>query len=149
MTGSGRSPSAGDRGGLARFAAGPAVLARARAVDGPRCELCAEPITEQHAHVVDVTDRRLLCTCRPCGLLFTRAESGGGRIRAVPDRVLRAAGPGPTLADWEDLQIPVGIAFFLSDGSTGAVTAFYPSPAGATQCLLDLAAWRRWSRPPS
>jgi hypothetical protein len=33
------------------------------------------------------------------------------------------------------------MAFFLR-GSVGLV-AFYPSPAGATECLLDLNAWER------
>jgi hypothetical protein len=93
--------------------------------------------------VVDIRERRLLCTCRPCALLFERPASGVGRLlRTVPDRVLRDAGEGPAPADWDALEIPVGVAFFLRNGADGEVSAFYPSPAGATECLLDLDAWR-------
>jgi hypothetical protein len=98
---------------------------------------------DDHRHVVDVHRRRLLCTCAPCTLLFVPVEAGGGRFRAVPDRVLRDSTAGPSPADWDALQIPVGVAFFLRHGDDGRVSAFYPSPAGATECLLDLEAWQR------
>jgi hypothetical protein len=45
--------------------------------------------------------------------------------------------------EWEELQIPVGLAFFLHSSQRGEVTAFYPSPAGVTESRLDLAAWDR------
>jgi hypothetical protein len=35
----------------------------------------------------------------------------------------------------------VSTAFFLRSSESGTVAAFYPSPAGATECLLDLEAW--------
>ena len=43
---------------------------------------------------------------------------------------------------WAAFRIPIGLAFFFasSAGSDGVV-AFYPSPAGTTECELDLAAW--------
>ena len=44
--------------------------------------------------------------------------------------------------EWDELQIPVGLAFFLNSSERG-LGAFYPSPAGATECTLDLAAWER------
>src|SRR5688572_20058038 len=31
-----------------------------------RCELCGIPITNEHAHLVDVESRRVLCACRMC-----------------------------------------------------------------------------------
>ena len=77
---------------------------------GERCEMCSEPIGDEHQHVVDVRSRAMMCTCRPCYLLFTD-QHADLRYRAVPDRYLSF--PGFTLArtDWEDLQIPVGLAF--------------------------------------
>ena len=42
---------------------------------------------------------------------------------------------GPTL------RIPIGLAFLFRSSATGGVAAFYPSPAGATESELDLAAW--------
>jgi hypothetical protein len=44
--------------------------------------------------------------------------------------------------EWDELQIPVGLAFFLNSPGRG-LGGFYPSPAGATECTLDLAAWER------
>ena len=38
---------------------------------GERCEMCAEPISDEHPHVVDLESRALMCTCRGCYLLFT------------------------------------------------------------------------------
>ena len=47
------------------------------------------------------------------------------------------------MAEWAELQIPVGIAFFFVNSALGRVVASYPSPAGVTECELDLAAWDR------
>jgi hypothetical protein len=44
-------------------------------------------------------------------------------------------------AQWDSLQIPVGLAFFLRSSRSGETHAFYPSPAGATESTLNLAAW--------
>ena len=44
---------------------------------------------------------------------------------------------------WAGLQIPIGLAFFLRSTTTGAVVGLYPSPAGATECELDLESWDR------
>ena len=69
------------------------VLARIRANKRPaqpageRCEMCAEPIADEHQHVVNVAARQLMCTCRGCYLLFTDPHAKL-RYRAVPDRYL-------------------------------------------------------------
>jgi hypothetical protein len=106
-----------------------------------RCEMCAAEIPAEHGHVADLEAASLICACRACSLLFTRESAGRGRYRAVPDRYL--ADVPLTPAEWDDLQVPVGLAFFLHSSVTGELTAFYPSPAGPTECQLDLAAWRR------
>lgn len=103
--------------------------------------MCGEHITDQHSHVVNIDSRSLLCTCRPCYLLFTREGAGRGNFRSVPDRYL--ADPAFQLSDarWEELQVPVAMAFFFYNSVLGRIVAQYPSPAGATESLLDLAAW--------
>ncbi len=93
--------------------------------------------------MADLEHSSLLCACRACYLLFTHSQAGRGRYRAVPDRYLEDPARPMTAAEWEDLEIPVGLAFFLHSSDTGEVTGFYPSPAGATECRLDLAAWDR------
>ena len=108
-----------------------------------KCELCAVEIPAGHGHVADLDHSSLLCACRACYLLFTHSQAGRGRYRAVPDRYLVDPARPMAVPEWEDLEIPVGLAFFLRGSDTGAVTGFYPSPAGATECRLDLAAWDR------
>ena len=108
---------------------------------GERCEMCGEPIAEEHSHVVNIQTRALMCTCRGCYLLFTHDGAAQGRYRAVPDRYLYD--PAFTLGDaqWDELQIPVSMAFFFVNSSLDRFVAFYPSPAGATESLLPLDTW--------
>ncbi|MGV0792574.1 DUF5947 family protein [Mycolicibacterium sp. XJ1819] len=121
------------------------VLARIRAnrvepEPGERCEMCSEPIGDEHQHVVNVEGRQLMCVCRGCYLLFTDAHAEL-RYRAVPDRYLAFADFAVDRRRWETLQIPVGLAFFFRNSALDRTVAFYPGPAGATESELDLAAW--------
>ncbi len=105
-----------------------------------RCEMCAEQISETHQHVVNLESRALMCTCRACYLLFT-ADGAELRYRAVPDRYLSfpefTIGPG----QWDQLEIPVGLAFLFRNSMQRRTIAFYPGPAGATESELPLQAW--------
>jgi hypothetical protein len=107
------------------------------------CELCATGIPAEHGHLADLDHASLLCACRACYLLFTQGEAVRGRFRAVPDRYLTDPDHPLSAAEWDELEVPVGLAFFLRSSRAGTVTGFYPSPAGATECRLDLAAWAR------
>jgi hypothetical protein len=127
--------------GLRRFV-GPAPETTPAAPPQERCEMCGEPVVEEHGHVVDVENRSLMCACRPCYLLFTAHDAGAGRYRAVPDRCLTDPAHSLTKLEWDALGIPVASAFFLRSADA-TISAFYPSPAGATECLLDLEAWAR------
>jgi Family of unknown function (DUF5947) len=107
---------------------------------GERCEMCAEPIAEAHQHLVDLESRSLMCACRGCYLLFID-QHATLRYRAVPDRYLSFPDFTFTRADWEDLQIPVGLAFLFRNSVQERFVAFYPSPAGATESELSLESW--------
>jgi hypothetical protein len=135
-TSAGAPPSAGPLAILERIRR-PRPLAR----PGERCELCAADISDAHSHVVNLDSRGLLCVCRACYLLFTQRGAAGGRYQAVPDRVLCVADFSLTASEWEALQIPVAVAFFFYNSDLERIAAFYPSPAGATECLLPLGAW--------
>jgi hypothetical protein len=107
------------------------------------CEFCAAQIPGDHGHVADLEHSTLMCSCRACYLLFTHEHAGRGRYRSIPDRYRRDPGRPLSVAEWDALEIPVGLAFFLRSSADGSLTAFYPSPAGATECRLDLQAWDR------
>jgi hypothetical protein len=85
-------------------------------------------------------DRQIVCTCDPCALRFEGVI--GGRFKLIP-RDPRGL-PGFCLSDaqWADLAIPIGLAFFFFSTPEGKVTAMYPGPGGATESLLPLTAWQ-------
>jgi hypothetical protein len=94
-------------------------------------------MSEDHRHLLDVHERRILCACEPCVAM----RSGADDLRPTGTRVLLL--DGFELGDelWAKFQIPIGLAFFLRSDVAGGVAALYPSPAGATECELYLDAW--------
>ena len=108
---------------------------------GERCEMCADPLGDRHQHVVNVEGRQLMCVCRGCYLLFTDSAAAL-RYRAVPDRYLSFPDFTIAQAEWDALDIPVGLAFFFVNSALGRTVAFYPGPAGATESELSLQSWR-------
>jgi hypothetical protein len=109
-----------------------------------RCEFCASELPAEHRHVVEPSSRRLLCTCRPCALLF--ASRAHARYRLVPEDVERLSDFVMTDAQWEALHLPISLTFFFHNSSTGRVVAVYPSPAGPTESLLPLNSWQELAR---
>jgi hypothetical protein len=105
-----------------------------------RCEMCGAEAGSDHSHVVDVQSRSLMCTCRPCYLLFTQGDAEL-RYRSVPDRYAAVLDLEVSPGQWDDLAIPVNVAFLFSHSTLGRMVAFYPSPAGATESELPLDAW--------
>jgi hypothetical protein len=105
------------------------------------CELCAGPLQEPHGHVVDTAQRRLLCTCYACSLLFAAPNAARGRFKIVPKRYAEI--PAPLFSDeqWDALGIPIGLAFFFQSSSSEHIVAFYPGPGGATESVLPMDAW--------
>lgn len=106
-----------------------------------KCEFCATVVPPAHGHVADLESASLTCACRACYLLFTHSQAGRGRYRSIPDRYLSDPAHPISAAEWDTLDVPVGLAFFLRSSAQGQVTGFYPSPAGATECNLDLRSW--------
>jgi Family of unknown function (DUF5947) len=122
--------------GLKRF-----LQAPPKAPPGEHCELCNELIPDEHPHVVNLETRALMCACRPCYLLFTDRGAGSGRFAAVPDRYLYDSDFSLTNAQWDQLQIPVKMAFFFHNSVLDQTVVFYPSPAGATESMLPSDTW--------
>ena len=113
-------------------------LVRARqAVE--HCELCGQTIAAEHDHLVEIAARRVVCACQACALLFDRDEAV--KYRRVPRRVLSLVDFQLSDGGWDELLIPIGLAFFFRSTAAERVVAMYPSPAGATESLLSLDAW--------
>jgi Family of unknown function (DUF5947) len=124
---------------LRRLARRPQAPAEA---EEERCDLCGEPIPPQHRHLLDLRSRELMCACRACATLFDRRAAGAGHYRRVPDRRLFVDDFELDDASWANLRIPVEMAFFFDNTQAERVVAFYPSPMGATESLLELDAWQ-------
>ena len=114
-------------------------FARPRAVAAERCDLCGAGLPADHTHLFEPPTRQLICSCEACAVLFsgqaeTKYKRVPRRVRSLPDFRL-------TDAQWDSLLIPIGMAFFFHSSPAGKTLALYPSPAGATESLLDLSSW--------
>ena len=134
-------PPANAFGALQRFAR--------RTASAERCELCGAAVAAEHEHLLEPANRRLVCACQACAILFSGQE--GQRYKRVPSRVRFLPDFHMTDAQWDSLLIPINMAFFFESSTPARVMAIYPSPAGATESLLaarDLGPDRRGeSRP--
>ena len=118
-----------------------AEAARGRAAE-ERCDLCGAPIPAEHRHLLEVATRGIMCSCRPCSILFDSRAASEGRYRLIPDRHLFLEDFEMSDARWESLRIPVDMAFFFHSAPAGRIVAFYPGPMGPTESLLKLSAWQ-------
>jgi hypothetical protein len=70
-------------------------------------------------------------------------RSGEAEFRPVGNRTVWLDDFALTDEQWASFEIPIGLAFFMVSTVSGSVVALYPSPAGATECELDLESWQR------
>jgi hypothetical protein len=105
-----------------------------------RCEICDAGLADNHAHLVELSSKRLLCACEACAILFS--SQSAVRFRRVPRRIRFLADFRMTDEAWEGLQLPINLAFFVQSTPAGRVVAMYPSPAGATESPVSPEAWQ-------
>jgi hypothetical protein len=84
--------------------------------------------------------------CRPCSILFDSDAASEGRYRIIRDRLLYLEDFEISEARWEGLRVPVDMAFFFYSTPAGKVVAYYPSPMGPTESLLELETWEQLER---
>ena len=120
--------------------------AKAAEVAQEYCDLCGERIPSDHRHLLEVSTRKIMCSCRPCSILFDSEAASEGRYRLVPDRRLFLEDFEMGDVQWESLRIPVDMAFFFYSTPAERVVAFYPSPMSPTESLLKLGAWEELER---
>jgi Family of unknown function (DUF5947) len=103
------------------------------------CELCGVGISDDHRHLLALSERRIVCACEACWAM----RSGEGDYRPTGNRTLWL--PGLDVPDdlWASFQIPIGLAFFMESTVTACVVAMYPSPGGATESELHFDSWTR------
>jgi len=104
-----------------------------------RCELCSAGLGHQHSHLVEIVSRQIVCACEACATLFD--GQAGSKYRRVSRRAQLLGNFTMTDAQWENLLIPINMAFFFRSSVEGKVVTLYPSPAGAVESLLPLDAW--------
>lgn len=105
-----------------------------------RCDLCDAELAVEHAHLLELSSRRVVCACDACAILFDNPDAG--KYRRVPRRVKLLRDLNLPDEAWAALQLPIDLAFFLHSTRVGRVVAFYPSPAGATEALVPVEAWQ-------
>jgi hypothetical protein len=103
-----------------------------------RCDLCGVGIGEDHRHLLELSQRRIVCACEACWAM----RAGEGDYRPTGSRTLWL--PDLDIPDelWASFQIPIGLAFLMHSTVTGCVVAMYPSPAGATESELHFSSWQ-------
>ncbi len=104
-----------------------------------RCEMCSAEVAAEHDHLIEPASRKIVCACQPCAILFGgQAEM---KYKRVPRRIRSLPNFHLTDGQWDDLMIPIRIAFFYHSTPDGKILALYPSPAGPIESLLTLDAW--------
>lgn len=104
-----------------------------------RCELCSGVLAAEHPHLLELATRQIVCACDACSTLFDGMQ--GGKYRRVARRTLVLTDFHINDGQWEDLLIPINMAFFFYSSVHGRMVTLYPSPAGAVESLLPLDAW--------
>ena len=131
-----RSSPASGASCASRRRAGPP--ARRRAGRAASCARSRSPA--EHKHLLDLEERRIVCVCPTCWSM----RSGDARYRPTGSRTL-------WLEDFDAAPTSCGRRSRSRSASRSScararranVVGLYPSPAGATECELDLDAWDR------
>jgi hypothetical protein len=89
--------------------------------------------------LLELGKRNIICACDACALLFS--GQAAPRYRRIPRRIRMLRDLNLDDQQWDSLLIPISLAFFFYSSSAGRAVAYYPSPAGATESLLDLEHW--------
>lgn len=105
-----------------------------------QCEMCSLEVSSDHPHLLELAHHRIICVCSACAVLFS--GQGAAKYKRIPDRICLLSNFSMTAAQWESMLIPINMAFFFRSSLENRVIAMYPSPAGATESLLPMDAWR-------
>jgi Family of unknown function (DUF5947) len=99
------------------------------------CDTCGVALLPEHLHTFEPSDRRIRCACNFCSSLHADI------YRPIPNDIRILPDFRMSDAQWDDLLIPISLAFFSYCTPVGKVVAMYPGPAGVAESLLPLEAW--------
>jgi len=99
-----------------------------------RCDGCGAALPNVHAHQFEPGRRQVRCACAQC------AATEGTWIE-IPRTVRSIAGFQITDWQWEEMAIPISLAFFSYCSPAQRVLVFYPGPAGAAQSTMYSGSW--------
>ena len=121
-----------------------ARFAKARA-PVERCDLCGLEVAPMHDHLIEPAERA--ARLRLWRLRGALQRAGRAPVQAGATHVDRARRASRISdAQWEALRLPIDLAFFYDSTPQARVVACYPSPAGATESLLELETWQELRR---
>jgi hypothetical protein len=100
-----------------------------------RCDACGAGLAVEHRHQFDPKTRLIHCACEACAVLYQNAYLD------IPSEVVLLPDFKMSDAEWDELLIPISLAFFTYSSAAERVVALYPGPAGASESLLRLDAW--------
>ena len=112
-------------------------LARRRSPE-ESCELCGAAVSKNHAHLVEIEQRRIMCACAACAILFNENTR---RFRRIPSQVWTIPQGRITDAHWSALGIPINLAFLFRSSPNGQLIAQYPSPGGGIESVPPQDVW--------
>lgn len=103
-----------------------------------RCELCSAGLDSVHPHLLDRQSKQVICACDACSILFSDQQDG--KFARVPRKVRQLRDLAFTDLQWEQMLLPINMAFFLRNAS-GEIAVMYPSPAGAIESQIGVVDW--------
>jgi hypothetical protein len=116
---------------LRRFVSPPPAL--------EHCQFCHVAIAAKHPHLIEVSNRGVVCACSDCAVAETARP--GSPYRLIPQKIQLLRDFAISDAQWGAFQIPIDLVFVFLDSAAGRPVALYPGAAGAIQSLLGLEAW--------
>jgi len=116
---------------LRHFVSPPAAL--------EHCQFCQAPIAAKHPHLIELSNRGVVCACPDCADIETARR--GSPYRLIPQNLLLLRDFAISDAQWAAFQIPIDLVFVFLDSAARRPVALYPGAAGAIQSALGLEAW--------
>ncbi len=99
------------------------------------CNECGCGLEGHHAHKLNPSTGLISCVCQACVAKNVDAN------QLIPRRFIELQDFRLADSDWNQLMIPISLAFFIFSTPANRWVAFYPGPAGATEAMLPEEAW--------